>query len=304
MLRSAYTVLRLIAVYLAVFLLVLAISGLRLSSLTLAGAPRELWLPFVRPLLAATLEMSFLLAAPAGGLVARAAGMRVPFVLLVTAALGAICFAPLRSLEQGKPAGTVAQEILDASRASCAESPERRVRAPLLAVEWTCAPGQAAHVSGMVPFLRSARFSATELTMTPDLRRLSLEELELNGPLRGGGHARLAVHHATIRGFAPWGVPANASSSRSVVGLLLAGVATLAMGLALGARQRLSALPAGLIGGVAGVAPVAVLRSLDRLGATTASYALMVASGPLALLVLWLLVSALSSRFRGRHVAG
>ncbi len=278
---------RLLAVYLAVFLALVAVSGLRLRSLTLEGASLDLWLPFLRPLLAATLEMTFLVGAPAVGVLARATGRGYWAVAAFSAVLAAVCLAPLPSLERGKEAGVVAQQILDATLESCRKAPERRAKAPVIGVEWSCPSGAAVTASGRVPVGRDTRFVASSLGLRADLREITLSDLRLVAQRpKGAGELRVTVKKARIRGILPWGAPTNVGSSRRLAALL-AGISTLLAGLIFIRWGPLRGGWAFALGAVGGLAAVAVLRSVDQGAPNAGSYPLLALTGPVTIGVAW-----------------
>ncbi|HET9929215.1 MAG TPA: hypothetical protein VFQ35_00945, partial [Polyangiaceae bacterium] len=172
-------VFKLLATYALVLLATLSISAWRLNELTLGSAARGAWLPFLRPLIGAGFEVSLLLAVPAALLVARAAGLprvasAIAFVLLAGVGVwGAVRFDP------GAVApGQLADALLRQARESCEQAPERKAEVPLLAMRWSCSSSPA-RLQGRAPIGKRAEFSAANVHLAPDLRTISLDELEL-----------------------------------------------------------------------------------------------------------------------------
>ena len=287
----------LLAGYLAVLALVLAVFGLRLRHLTLEDAPLELWLPFVRPLLFEALEGAFLLAAPAIGLWAHAQGLRLIWLLPITLLLSTLVQQLLPRLEVGKEPGVVAQEILDATRESCQSSQPRKQTAPVLKLEWSCPEGGPTRVTGKVPVAGTVRFAAGALTISPDLREMRLSQLKLTALRPRQVGLNITAERAHIRGMKPWGLPQTASSARRGVALI-AGWITLLAGLTLFRWRAQRAVVALAVALLAAMVATWILRSFDPgVAFTLRAYALVVASGPVSLCLGWSLLFGFQRRF-------
>ena len=291
---------RSLGVYLAVVCVATLVAAARLRDMALDGVPFALWLPFARPLAATVFEVTLLVAVPACVLGSWCAGATLRAALCVFALLSALSVGAVLTFDPGKEVapGLLAQDLLDAARATCPLTPSRRVHVPLVGVEWTCAVATAALVSGPSPLGGGSRFEATAIRVSPDLRELSLSDLRLRLPARGAvPPLRLAVRQASIRGLAPWG------RSRSVP--LLARLSSTAFALALTVVTGillLRPLRRGFVFGVtaglaAGLTLVGVQYWLDRVHAQGSSYWLAATTGP-AVVCLAALCLALARRWR------
>lgn len=291
---------RSLGVYLAVVCIAALVSAARLRDMALDDVPFALWLPFARPLAATVFEVTLLVAVPACVLGSWCAGAPLRTALGIFALLSALSVGAVLTFDPGKEVapGLLAQELLDAARATCPLTPARRVRVPLVGVEWTCATTAAALVAGPSPLGGGSRFEATAIQVSPDLRELSLSDLRLRLPARGAAPPlRLAVRHASIRGLAPWGrsrsVPLLARLSSNAFAL----VVTVATGILLLRPLRWGFVFGVTAGLAAGLTHVGVLYWLDRIHAQGSSYWLAAASGPTVLCLAALSV-ALGRRWR------
>jgi hypothetical protein len=270
-----------LGLYVAALGAALVFSTLRLRELALADAPFVLWLPFLRPLFSAAFEASLLLGVPIAWLAAwRAAGAernirssRRPLVLLAFGltfvSAGGAVFTDVGSAAPG----LLAQELIDTGRASCESSPVRRVGVPLVAVAWACPLGAQPMVSGQSPGLGDARFRASSLRVTPDLRQIELRNVALELPAKKGRiAARISATRARVAGLPPWGRPRHVSLGFRLFTAFLGGlVAVLVIVLTLGgsAARAGAGLP---IAALSGVALLFAEQALDRSGARPLSY--------------------------------
>lgn len=273
---------RLLGVYGLVLLATLLISAWRLNELTLGSAARGAWLPFLRPLLAAGFEVSLLLALPPALLAARAVGLSW---LGCGAAFCVLAFVSVLSairLDPGTLApGQLAEQLLRQAREQCVESPEHRAVVPLIGMTWSCPPGAAARLEGRAPIGKRASFSAAEVHLAPDLRALSVDELELRlGATVKRGEIRVSAQRATIRGLNPWGRPADVPLGRRLLRATLAALVTTLVGLWIREAQRWRSLLGAAAGLLAGVSAFLTQRSLDRLDASSTAYFSLALVGP------------------------
>src|SRR5882724_10857296 len=158
--------------------------------------PFSLIWPFARPLLAAGLELSFLVSAPiALGLAESGAAARSASVAswkatafataLVVLGLGMPAFGVSSWLDgAGSSPGQLATELVASARESCVESmPPAEVTVPLLGFAWLCEPGRAPRLRGRAPFGKRATFQASAIALGDDLKRIALEGFSLAFPL-------------------------------------------------------------------------------------------------------------------------
>jgi hypothetical protein len=246
--------------------------------------------------------MALLVAVPAAVLTARASGLSQRAALLAATVLIGVSVSAALGLDPGSIApGHTAQQLIDTGRDSCPTSPGRRVQVPLVGLTWTCPPGASPRASGQLPALPKAKYSATSLQVSADLRQLELTNLELNLPAtqeRLG--LRTAVRHARVRGLPPWGRPAGRSTLSRLFGSVLACVATLALALVVLPRLRLGSLGAAVLGALGGLFPLLATRALDRFGLAASSYWVAAAAGPLGIALIAAGVAGLQRVFRGR----
>jgi hypothetical protein len=180
----------------------------------------------------------------------------VPALVVATlAALSALAW----GTEAAAP-GRLARSLVEQSKRSCAEeSAPRAAHVPFVGVTWLCFEGREPRLSGALPG-GGGTFSATDLTISDDLRSLRFADMRL---LLGEGNVRLGVREAEVGGLSPWGRASNLTPA--VRALLLSATGT---GLALLASlyvltrsvsHRLASLALG------GVGPVAALLVFSRL---------------------------------------
>ena len=279
--------------FVAFLLLFFGIGGLRLWP-RIAGQrlPLSLIWPFARPLLAAALELAFLLSVPiAVGVAESGSRARPPTTrsrqgtawatcLLVTV-LGAFSFCLSSWLDsRGSSPGQLATELVASARDSCTESrPPAEVTVPMLGFAWVCQAGQAPRLQGRAPLGKHATFQARTIDLGEDLKRITLGGLTLAFPLAS---YRVEVHaqRATLSGLPPWG-----RSRRMPLGLRVC-LFALSAALAAYGVGRLALFHPGLpawAGGLLG-APVAAslwwaMAWLERQEPHAAAYLVLPAAG-------------------------
>jgi len=215
--RTALAGLAAFAVALSLFL---GIGGLRLlPRVSGQRLPLSLIWPFARPLLAAALELSFLVSVPVAlGVAASVRSARTPgrvpwrataaATSILVLALGALSFGVSTWLDgRGTSPGQLATELVASARESCIESaPRAEVTVPLLGFAWVCEAGRAPELRGRAPLGKQATFRATAIALGEDLKRIALDGFTLSFPLTAF-HIQVQVHakHATLSGLPPWG---------------------------------------------------------------------------------------------------
>lgn len=260
--RSALAGLSAFAGALALFLV---IGGFRLWP-RIAGQhlPLSLIWPFARPLLAAGLELAFLVSVPvAVGTVASMRAARTSpgaswqatawTTAMLVVGLGALSFGISSWLDgRGSSPGQLATEVVASARESCRESaPPAEVTVPMLGFAWVCKAGSAPRLHGRAPIGKQATFEASAIALTEDLKRIALDGFALAFPLAG---LQVQVHakHATLSGLPPWG-----RSRRIPLGLraflfaLSAGLAAYGVGRLAALRPWLPAWAGALFGAAA-----------------------------------------------------
>lgn len=290
---------RALAVYLAIVAALVAISAQRLTTLAL---PRALWVPFLRPLASAAFEMALLVAVPAAVLAARGSRRSLRFTLLLGAALAAATAMAAAALDPVVLApGQIAQQLIDSGRESCASSPGRRVEVPIVGLIWSCPPAGAVRVSGRLPSLPKAQYSAASVQVSADLREVELTGFELTLPAtRERPGLRASVNRGRIRGLPPWGRPAGRAIAKRLLGSLLACLATVSAALLLLPRLRLGPFGAATWAALGGLFPLLAERKLDRLGNSSLSYWLASASGAIGVALLAILLALLQRAWQKR----
>ena len=255
-----------LSAFVGALLLFLCIGGLRLGP-RISGQhlPLSMIWPFARPLLAAALELGFLISVPiALGLAmslrsartARGASWQATAqaTLLVVLGLGAFCFGVSAWLDgRGTSPGQLATELVASARESCVESrPGAKVAVPLLGFAWVCEAGRPPRLQGRAPLGKQATFEAASIVLSDDLKRIALEHFNLAFPL-ASFDLQLQIHakHATLSGLPPWG-----RSRRMPLGLRLflfatsAGLSAYGVGRLASRRTWLPAWAGALLGAV------------------------------------------------------
>jgi hypothetical protein len=240
-----------LAAFVSALVVFLCIGALRLwPRISGQHLPLSLIWPFARPLLAAALEVSFLISPPVA--LGIAASMRsgptlaaMPWHATAWATcglvlgLGALSFGVSTWLDgRGSSPGQLATELVASARESCVESaPRAEVTVPMLGFAWVCERGRAPQLQGRAPIGKQATFRAAAISLGEDLKRIALDGFALSFPvatlqLRVQVHAR----HATVSGLPPWG-----RSRRMPLGLRVC-LFTLSAGLSAYGVARLAAL--------------------------------------------------------------
>ena len=240
-----------LAAFAGALALFFCVGGLRLyPRISGQHLPLSLIWPFARPLLAAALEVSFLVSVPvalgvaASTRSARSAGA-VPWHTTAWATcsllvgLGALSFGVSSWLDgRGTSPGQLATELVTSARESCVESaPRAEVTVPMLGFAWVCEAGRAPQLSGRAPIGKQATFRAAAITLSEDLKRIALDGFTLAFPL-AAFQIQVQVHakHATLSGLPPWG-----RSRRMPLGLRIC-LFTLSAGLSAYGVGRLASL--------------------------------------------------------------
>lgn len=291
-------------VYVGVLLLLLAFSAQRLLELTLTSLSWGLVGPFVRPLGAAALEMAVVAAVPASVLAANASGLSLRWsllwgVLATSFSIGA----SLACEPKGVAPGHVAQLLIDSGREACPDSAERRLRVPIVAVEWSCPQGEPARAVGTLPSGKGIRYSARTIEVSNDLRTISANGLMLEVPPgRAPFGLRLAADRSRITGLPPWGRPSGPSAGERLTRAAVAAWALLFVALLVLRRYPQPAWWAAAAGLGAGIVPLVAQRLLDRQGGSRSLSWIIVSTGAAAILLLLVSGEGLGRWLRRRGV--
>ena len=253
-----------LAAFASALLLFFGIGGLRLwPRISGQHLPLSLIWPFARPLLAAGLELAFLVSAPiALGWMASLRSARTPHAsswqatawatCVIVFGLGALSFGVSSWLDsRGSSPGQLATELVLSARESCVESaPPAEVTVPMLGFSWVCKAGQAPRLTGRAPLGKQATFQAAAILLGDDLKRIALDGFTLAFPL-AAFQVQVQVHakHATLSGLPPWGrsrrMPLGIRVSLFVVS---AGLAAYGVGRLASLRPWLPAWAGALLG--------------------------------------------------------
>ena len=207
-----------LAAFVGALLLFFGVGGLRLwPRISGQHLPLSLIWPFARPLLAAGLELAFLVSAPiALGWVACMRSARTLLAsswqatawatCVIALGLGTISFGVSSWLEsRGSSPGQLATELVASARESCVESaPPAEVTVPMLGFSWMCEEGQAPRLTGRAPLGKQATFQAATIALGDDLKRIALDGFTLAFPL-AAFQVQVHAKHATLSGLPPWG---------------------------------------------------------------------------------------------------
>jgi hypothetical protein len=239
-----------------------AIGGLRLwPRVSGQQLPFSLIWPFARPLLAAGLELAFLISVPvalglavngravraSGEASGRASALATCLLLLV---LGVPTFTVSSWLDsRGSSPGQLATELVASARESCVESsPRAEVTVPLLGFAWVCEAGRAPRLQGRAPLGKQASFQAAAIELSDDLKRVALHGFTLAFPLPTL-QVQVRTKQATLRGLPPWGrsrkIPITV---RVCLFALSAGLAAWGVARLTSARAWLPVWAGGLVG--------------------------------------------------------
>ena len=253
-----------LAAFAGALVLFFGVGGLRLwPRISGEHLPPSLIWPFARPLLAAALELAFLVSVPvalgiaaslrsarsAGAVNWRATAWATCSLLF---ALGAFSFGVSFWLDgRGTSPGQMATELVASARESCLESaPRAEVTVPMLGFAWVCEAGRAPLLQGRAPLGKRATFRATAIALGEDLKQIALDGFTLAFPLAALEiQVRVHAKHATLSGLPPWG-----RSRRIPLGLrvclftLSAGLSAFGVGRLASSRPWLPAWAGALLG--------------------------------------------------------
>jgi hypothetical protein len=228
------------------FGLALAVSGIVVALMGLfrltrqfpsAASSPSLLVPFLFPVLALALEAGVLVALSAAhvrALVLTPAGrserikMTLPLLATALAVLLAAQLVPRGTEQPGQFANDLIQSAVD----SCGTDGE--VSVPLLGLTVRCAEPR--RIAGPMPGVRSVQVAMRKLTFSDDLRRVEIDELQLDA--KRALSVRLRATHARIAGIAPWSRSTRLSTAGRLFVLGLLAFALWAAGAWLGARPK------------------------------------------------------------------
>ncbi len=261
--------------------------------------PLRLSVPFARLLFGSALEAALLVGLPVGAGVgaalfvergeARALSAlgarpeRLVASLLAPGLLATAAYVVAGSVSEPEPPGRLADRLLQAGLASCADvRSAERVDVPLVGVSWLCFPRARPRLVGRVPGIaRDVWFSAASLSPSDELRAVSVRDLRLLGRIAGSGlEVRLHATRSRILGLPGWG------RSHGLTGRTRAG--TVALSAFIGAvaaawwlirRPRSGPMTASAVTGLAAVLMLSTLRALDAHSADLPVFALVPAVG-------------------------
>ena len=207
------------AVFVGALLVCLCIGALRLwPRISGQHLPLPLIWPFARPLLAAALEVSFLVSVPVALGIASTRSRRAPTAVAwyatawstcgLVLALGGFSFGVSTWLDgRGSSPGQLATELVASARESCVESaPRAEVTVPMLGFAWVCEAARAPSLQGRAPVGKQATFRAAAIELSEDLKRVAFESFTLAFPV-AAFQIQVQVHaqQATVSGLPPWG---------------------------------------------------------------------------------------------------
>lgn len=274
-------------------LLFFFIGGLRLwPRVSGQHLPLSLIWPFARPLLAAALELAFLVSLPmALGVVScvrpSSSASRASWQATLAVAcwlalgLGTFSFGASWWLDgRGSSPGQLATELVAAARESCVESlPPAEIAVPLLGFAWVCEAEQKPELRGRAPLGKQATFRATAIALNDDLKRIALDGFTLAFPLAS---LRVQVHakHATLSGLAPWGRSRKIPFLvRGCLFVLSAAVAAYAVGRLTSRRPWFPAWGGAVLGAFVSSGLWFATAWLERQQPSTSAYLALPASG-------------------------
>lgn len=284
-----------LAAFASALLLFFGVGGLRLwPRISGQHLPPSLIWPFARPLLAAALELAFLVSVPVAlGIAASLRSARsaegVPWRATAGATcallfgLGSFSFGVSFWLDgRGTSPGQMATELVASARESCVESaPRAEVTVPMLGFAWVCEAGRAPQLQGRAPLGKQATFRATAIALGEDLKQIALDGFTLAFPL-AAWQLQVKVHakHATLSGLPPWG-----RSRRIPLGLrvclftLSAGLSAFGVGRLASSRPWLPAWAGALLGACASGCLWWAMTWLERQEPRSASYLALPCAG-------------------------
>lgn len=191
------------------------------------------------------------------------------------------------SVDASEP-GRVLRGLVASARSACVAAAPTAVPVPLASVTWVCPPEGDAIVVGRAPLGSTALFSARSLFVAGDLRRVELQRARAVL-----GTASVRVERMTVRGLPPLARAAEEPPLARALVLVLAALASAAMGAWMMLRHaaltgtvgRVHALLSGLAGPAASLATLRMIeaRFPDEPSAlAVASLALVPCAGALA----------------------
>jgi hypothetical protein len=284
-----------LAAFVAALTVSLCVGGLRLwPRISGQHLPLSLIWPFARPLLAAALEISFLVSVPVALGIAtsvRAARRAAPAPWSVTAwatcglvlGLGALSFGVSTWLDgRGTSPGRLATELVTSARESCVDSaPRAEVTIPMLGFAWVCEAGRGPELHGRAPIGKQATFRATAIALGDDLKRVAFEGFSLAFPVTASKlQVRVHTQQATVIGLPPWG-----RSRRMPLGLrvclftLSAGLSAYGVGRLASLRPWLPAWAGALLGACASICLWWAMTWLERQEPHSLTYLALPAAG-------------------------
>lgn len=287
-----------LAAFLAALLLFFVVGAVRFwPRIADQHLPPSLIWPFARPLLAAALELAFLVSVPiAAGSVLSLRALRTPSgmrwqttayaTLVLVLGLGALGFGASSWLDgRGSSPGQLATELVESARQSCVESAAgAQVTVPMLGFVWTCDAGHAPQLKGRAPLGKEATFRAAAIELGGDLKRIAFDQFTLAFPLTTF-QLQVEVHakQATVSGLPPWG-----RSRRMPLGLrmclfaLSATIAGFGIGRLVSLRGRLPWWAGALFGAFASSALWWAMTWMERQEPRLSAYLAMPAAAAVA----------------------
>lgn len=289
------TVLAGLAAFIFALAVCLAVGSLRLwPRISGQHLPLSLIWPFARPLLAAALEVSFLVSVPVAlGIAASMGSARnlstVPWQLTASATgawvlvLGSFSFGVSTWLDgRGTSPGQLATELVASARESCVESaPRAEVTVPLLGFSWVCEAGGAPRLEGRAPVGKQATFRAASITLGEDLKRIAFEGFTLAFPVTAMKlDVQIHAREATVSGLPPWGRSRRMPLAlRIVLFTLSAGLSAYGVGRLASLRPWLPTWAGAVLGACASGALWWAMAWLERQEPHTIAYLALPAAG-------------------------
>ena len=284
-----------LAAFVSALGLFLSVGALRLwPRISGQHLPLSLIWPFARPLLAAALELAFLVSVPVAlGIAASLRSARnattMPWSATAWATcslvlgLGAFSFGVSSWLDgRGSSPGQLATELVASARESCVESaPRAEVTVPMLGFAWVCEAGKAPELQGRAPLGKQATFRARAISLGEDLKRIALDGFTLAFPL-AAFNLQVQVHakHATLTGLPPWGRSRRIPLAlRVCLFTLSAGLSAYGVGRLASLRPWLPAWAGALLGGCASACLWWAMAWLERQEPRSTTYLALPAAG-------------------------
>jgi len=284
-----------LAAFASALALFFCVGGLRLwPRISGQRLPLALVWPFARPLLAAALELAFLVSIPVALGIATSvrsarAAEAAPWRTTAWATcslllgLGTFSFGLSSWLDgRGTSPGQLATELVASARESCLESvPRAEVTVPMLGFAWVCEAGRAPELQGRAPLGKQATFRAGAIALGEDLKRIALDRFTLAFPL-AALKLQVQVHaeHATLNGLPPWGRSRRIPLAvRVCLFTLSAGLSAYAIGRLVSLRPWLPAWAGALLGVCASACLWWAITWLERQEPHPISYLALPAAG-------------------------